>query len=105
MGKNETDSHSYISTLPLTDADREEFIGTANQVFENVLDRIEPNNRELTRALWDPEHYIDRYFLSSDMLPISREYALSLIDVFLVHHVINLAVEADKIDRSPSALN
>lgn len=85
-----------ITSLPLSKADRAEFIKTANSVFETVMERMEPNNPELTRKLWDAGDYVDNYLLSNDMLPISRDYALSLIDAFLVHHVLGLAVEADK---------
>jgi hypothetical protein len=84
-----------ISALPLVGTDRIEFIETANSVFENVLDRIEPRHPKLVRKLWDAEKYIDETLLTLDMLPIDRDYALSLIDAFLVHHVVGLAVEAD----------
>ncbi|MDO9461933.1 MAG: hypothetical protein Q7N95_17690 [Alphaproteobacteria bacterium] len=105
MRKNDMDSHAVISALPLTEADRSEFIETANIVFEAVVDRIEPEDRELTKALWDAEHYVDHHLLTPDMLPISRDYALSLIDALLVHHVIDLATEADKIRSRPPSLN
>lgn len=87
---------SRITALPLTNPDRAEFVEAANQVFEAVLDRIEAENPERTRKLWDPDHYVDKILLTDDMLPIDRAYALSLIDAFLVHHVIDLAVQADK---------
>lgn len=104
MRKYVMDSHAVISALPLTEPDRSEFIEIANVAFERVVDRIEPKNRKLTRALWSPAHYIDHILLTPEMLPISRKYALSLIDAFLVHHVIDLTLEADNIDRAP-ALN
>lgn len=84
-----------ITSLPLSKADRAEFIEVANSVFESVVERIEPNNPELTRELWNAADYVDN-MLAQDMLPISKDYALSLIDAFLVHHVIGLATEADK---------
>lgn len=87
---------SQITALPLTSTDRAEFVETANQVFEAVLDRIEAENPEGTRKLWNPEYYVDKILLTDDMLPIDRDYALSLIDAFLVHHVVDLAVQADK---------
>lgn len=87
---------AQITTLPLGPADRAEFIETANAVFEAVLDRIEAQNPEATRKLWDAGHYVDHVLLEDDMLPIDRGYALSLIDAFLVHHVIDLAVQADE---------
>jgi hypothetical protein len=84
-----------ISTLPLVGADRTEFIETANSSFERVFDRIEPENPELVRKMWDAEKYIDEDVLTPDKLPIDRDYALSLIDAFMVSYVIQLAVEAD----------
>jgi hypothetical protein len=85
-----------ITALPLDKRDREEFIEAANEVFETVFDRVEPEYPEATRKLWNAEHYIDNVLLTKDMLPVSRDYALSLIDAFLVHHVIGLAVQADE---------
>jgi len=87
---------SKIMALPLEKSDRAEFVKTANRVFEAVLDRIEAQNPEATRTLWNAEHYVDKLLLSDDMLPIDRAYALSLIDAFLVHHVVALAVQADE---------
>ncbi|WP_443944278.1 hypothetical protein ACJVDH_15315 [Pedobacter sp. AW1-32] len=84
-----------ISSLPLTKEDREEFIDVANQSFERIFMDIEPENPELTLLLWNAERYIDEELLNQDMLPIDRNYALSLIDAFLVGHVIHLATLAD----------
>lgn len=84
-----------ISSLPLSKKDREEFIKAANQSFERVFKDIEPQNPELTRSLWNAEKYIDQ-ILETDMLPIDRDYALSLIEAFLVYYVIGLATEADQ---------
>jgi hypothetical protein len=84
-----------ISSLPITDQDRDEFIEAANRSFDRIMERIEPNNPELTHSLWDAEHYIDNELLKPDMLPIDRDYALSLVDAFLVGYVIQLAAEAD----------
>ena len=86
---------SQITSLPLSGAERSSFIDAANKVFESVLFRIEPENPEATRQLWNPDEYVDE-FLTENMLPISQDYALSLIDAFLVHHVIGLANQTDK---------
>lgn len=40
-----------IKSLPFNDKDRKKFIKTANEVFETVMWRMEPNNPELTREL------------------------------------------------------
>lgn len=84
-----------ITSLPVDDAYRKEAIELAESTFEMVMRRIEPDNPKQTRVLWNAENYVDNYHLSADMLPIDSEYALSLIEAFLVHHVINLAVQAD----------
>ncbi|GGH27400.1 hypothetical protein FAZ19_18950 [Sphingobacterium alkalisoli] len=89
-----------ISSLPLTEEDRQEFIEAANRSFDRIMKRIEPDNPELTRSLWDAERYIDEELLRPDMLPIDRDYALSLIEAFLVHHVIGLAVKADELVKN-----
>ena len=57
-----------------------------------------PRNPEQTRKLWNAEDYVDN-MLTKDMLPISRDYALSLIDAFLVHHVLGLATQADEMAK------
>jgi hypothetical protein len=84
-----------IKTLPLSDKDRKRFIKTANEVFETVMWRMEPDNPELTRELWNAEVYIDGVLLPELELPISRDYALDIIDASLVHYVLGLAVQAD----------
>lgn len=89
------DPGPQITSLPLSKMDRKKFIETANSVFESVLLRMEPRNPDLVRKLWNVEDYVNG-FLTEDMLPISKNYALSLIDAFLVHHVLDLAGRADK---------
>jgi hypothetical protein len=89
-----------IKTLPLSDKDRRKFIETANEVFEMVMWRMEPDNPELTRELWNAEIYIDEVLLPQLELPISRDYALDIIDATLVHHVLGLAVQADEMTET-----
>lgn len=83
-----------ITSLPLSKEDRAEFIEVANHVFDAVMWRIVPHNPS-TSKLWNAEDYVDS-FLTKEMLPISKDYALSLIDSFLVQHVIGLANHADE---------
>ncbi len=85
-----------ITFLPVEAAYRKEAIELANSTFETVMRRLEPDNPKQTRALWDAANYVDKHHLSADMLPIDSEYALSLIEAFLVHHVVDLAVRADR---------
>lgn len=85
-----------ISALPLIGADRQEFIEVANRKFEDILQMMEPRHPELIRKLWNPEQYIDEFLLTQDMLPIDRDYALSLVEAFLIHHFIDLDAEAEK---------
>ena len=83
-----------ITTLPLAGKDHKEFIEVANRKFEDILQNIEHTHPELVRKLWNPDQYIEEV-IKADMLPIDRDYALSLIVAFLVHNVIDLATEAD----------
>lgn len=85
-----------IDSLPVDAKYREEAIELANSTFEMVVRRIEPENPKKTRELWDAAEYVDHHHLNSDMLPIDSEYALSLIEAFLVHYVVDLAVQADR---------
>lgn len=86
-----------ILSLPFDANYRDEAIDLANSTFEIIMRRIEPDNPRITRELWDVADYVDNHHLSSDMLPIDSEYALSLIEAFLLHHVIDLATKADRI--------
>ncbi|MBM2716212.1 hypothetical protein JQK88_34655 [Mesorhizobium caraganae] len=88
------DTHAVIASLPVAGADRTVLIDAANAAFERIIERIEPANETLTRTLWDPEGYINSE-ITADMLPISRDEAAYLVDVFLLHHVVGLAVAAD----------
>lgn len=89
------DSHAAITSLPVAGADRIVLVEAANAAFERIIKRIEPADEKLTRTLWDAESYIDNE-ITADMLPISRDEAAYLVDVFLVHHVVQLAVAADE---------
>ncbi|MGR9431360.1 hypothetical protein [Rhizobium leguminosarum] len=90
------DSHAVIEALPVTGELRAALLDIANRVFERVVDRIEPENESLTRKLWDPDDYIDNHFFQEGMLPMNLDYADYLIDAFLVQHVVDLAVKADR---------
>ncbi|MGG7539390.1 hypothetical protein [Rhizobium sp. 12,4] len=98
------DSHATITSVPVGGADRAALIEAANTVFEKIIDRIEPENEDLTRSLWDAGHYIDNHLFQEGMLPMTRDYAVYLIDGFLVHYVIDLATEADELVANPPAL-
>ena len=95
LKKQKLNQDSQITSLPLNEEDRAEFIEIANSVFKTVLLRMMPRNPGLVRKLWNAENYVDN-MLTEDMLPISRDYAISLIDAFLVHHVSGLITQADK---------
>lgn len=94
------DPRATITSLPVGGAERAALIAAANATFEVVIDRIEPENEELTRSLWDAGHYIDHHFFKDEMVPMTVEYATYLIEAFLVHHVIGLAVDADKLAQA-----
>ncbi len=92
------ESNVIILSLPVTGADRAVLIDAANAAFERVIDRIEPDNEELTRSLWDAGGYIDSWLATDlvDKLPMPRDEVAYYVDVFLMHHVVGLAVEADR---------
>lgn len=93
---NTTKQDEQLISLPLVGEIREEFIKSANEVFETVLVRVGAHFPEKVRARWNAEEYIDEELLQPSMLPISKDYALSLIDAFLVQHVISICEEFDK---------
>lgn len=95
------DSHAIITSLPVAGADRFVLIEAANAAFEAVIERIEPNNEEMTRSLWNAGDYIDNSLFTDLKLPMPRDEVAYHIDVFLVHHVIGLAVEADREAAEP----
>ena len=86
-----------ITSLPVDDAYRKEAIDLANSTFEMVMRRMEPDNPKETRALWDADDYVDNHHLRADMRPSDSEYALSLIEAFMVHHVLDLVMHADAV--------
>lgn len=93
--KKEKKNTGQISALPMAGVNLKKSIEVANRKFEDLVQMMEPKHPELVRKQWNPERYIDEV-LKPDMLPIERDYALSLIESFLVHHFIDLDAEADK---------
>ncbi len=85
-----------IKSLPFDEDYQAEAIELANSTFDEDIRRTEPDNPRMTRELWNADDYVNNHHLSDHMLPIDSEYALSLIEAFLVHHVINLATKADR---------
>lgn len=77
-----------FTALPLTEADRKEFIDVANEKFEELLQMMEPRSPKLIRNLWIADQYIQEV-LKPDILPIDRDYALSLVEAFLINHFIS----------------
>jgi hypothetical protein len=80
--------HAAIEAQPLQADERAALVEIANRVFEKVVDRIEPENKNLTRELWVP-------------VEMKLDGADYLIDAFLWDHVVDLAVEADKRAKQP----
>lgn len=90
-----------IEKLPLNKRDRKKIIDTANEAFEHVFDRIEPENPELTRKLWNVDQYIDNEVLKAERLPIDWDYALSMVEAFMLGYTAALAGQADDQARQP----
>jgi len=91
---NQTQSN-FDETRPTIEEYRQQAIELANSTFEMAMRRIEPDNPELTRSLWDVEDYIDNRHLEQNMVPDDPEISLSFIEATLWHHVVELAVQAD----------
>jgi hypothetical protein len=89
-------SKTFIKALPLSPAEREDFIKEANAFFEDIFEAMEPRSPEETRKLWDAGHFVDN-FIPEEELPVEREFALMMMEQMLVQLVGNLASEADKI--------
>jgi hypothetical protein len=79
-----------ITSLPLSEADRAEFVAVADEAFDRVLGRIEYPDPGAIRKLWDAGAYVDDELIKPEMLPLSRDEALGFIDAFLVQHVLGL---------------
>lgn len=84
-----------ISKLPIKGNDRKKFLAAADESFDYVLPRLEPRYPQIIRAIWNAEFFVDQLLIKPDMIPIDIDYALSLIEAFLVHHVMDLAQEAE----------
>lgn len=88
------ENKNQITSLPLDVADLKEFLKVANEKFDDVLETIKARHPALVRKTWKPEDCIIKA-LKPDMLPLDRNYALSLLEDFLVRHVIELTIKAD----------
>jgi hypothetical protein len=86
-----------IVELPLTGLLRKEAVSTAKSAFAKALGRMEARNPRTARSSWNAEEYVDRV-LTSDMLPIETDYALSLFEAFIVMEAVDAAVDADAED-------
>lgn len=83
-------SKSQVTSLPIKGRMRSEFIRVANEKFDEILQRIEYEEPVVLHQIWNADEYIDNILFKEDMLPINKDYALSLIDAFLIHHVLEL---------------
>lgn len=70
------DSDDIIPSLPLSEMDRAEFVEHANDIFEQVITQIKPDNEDMTRALWDAGHYIDYHLPTRTRSTSSRRFGL-----------------------------
>lgn len=57
----------HIAAPPVSESDRARSIETANAVFESVLERLDVDNPDAVRRLWNAEEYVDNAFLRDDM--------------------------------------
>lgn len=80
----------YITQLPVTDQLRVEFLSLANRTIVRVLERMEYPNPRAILDVWNPDTFVDGWLLQEHMLPIEQDYALSLVEAFMIHHALEL---------------
>mgnify|MGYP003576032709 CR=1 FL=1 len=86
-----------IIALPMKGIRLKKFIEVANWKFEDLMETMEPEHPEVIRRLWNAEAYVNQV-ITPDKLPIDRNYALSLVEAFLIHHFIDLDSSGDNVD-------
>ena len=96
MEPKRKNTNTQISAFPLAEADRKKFLQVANDKFERLLQMTGPRHPQLVRNLWNPEQHINDV-LKLDMLPMHRDYAISLIQAALFHSFIKMVAEADQL--------
>ncbi|MER9262328.1 MULTISPECIES: hypothetical protein [unclassified Mesorhizobium] len=86
------DSNAIITSLPVAGADRFVLIEAADAAFEAVIERIEPNNEEQTRSLWDAGDYIDNSLFTDLKLPMhgTRLHIISMYSWYIMSLVWRL---------------
>lgn len=90
LKKRKKVSKTHVTSLPIKGRMRSEFIRLANEKFDEILQTIDYKELDVLRQIWNTNEYIDNILFKEDMLPINKDYALSLIDAFLIHHVLEL---------------
>jgi len=86
-----------IEELPLKGALRSEAVAIAKLSFANALRRMEARNPRKAKSDWNAGEYVDR-ILTEDMLPIETDYALHLVEAFIVMDAVEAAAAADGVD-------
>ncbi len=79
----------------LTGALRQKAIRIANYAFEDAMYRMEVQNLTRARERWDVEAYVNKT-ISGDMIPIGTGYGLSLLEAFMIHEALHIAMGADE---------
>jgi hypothetical protein len=98
LHQRETAGEPKIQSLPVTGPSRTRLRDFANEMFEYSVRRMEAEHPDITRSLWNVDTYLDDHFLGEEFeLPMDIDYAENLMEATLWHHVVDLAVEADKL--------
>lgn len=89
--------HQRKTALAVEDPRRVRLRGFTNAVLENVIPRMEPDHPEFVRELWDVDAYLDNHYFRDADLTMDIDEAEHLIEATLWHHIVDFAVEADKL--------
>lgn len=70
----------------------------ATSLFFKALPTPPPSSgKYLHTGLWNIHTYLDLHFFQKAELPMDVDYAEYLIEATLWHHIVDLAVQADKL--------
>lgn len=92
-----TGGNPKIDALPIRGSIRVKLCNFADEVLENVIAHMEPDTPDIVRWLWNVDTYLDLHFFQEAELPMDVDYAEYLIEATIWHHIVDLAVQADKL--------
>lgn len=78
---------STIAMLPLDPKDRKALIRAAKDEFAEACLRMDWHDAIQARENWNPETFVDQVLFFGVALPMSLEFAFSLIGPVMIRHI------------------